>query len=193
MTDGELVMFSGRDLAVVGCAQAAIDAQCAEGGLEEYGAGQVATAFGHWPANALDGRYIVDHLTLEMAYGSTKEACPLGASDLKNQAMEKPLESDWKKFRALIPVLRERYLAERNAEIVRLLTAPNKDETDRFWDAEAQVLAEAKALRRCLDDISRSKMWLTLISMRNAGMLKKEDLAAFSEDLQKRVFFEFPT
>ena len=46
--------------------------------------------------------------------------------------MEKPLESDWKKFSALIPVLRERYLAARNAEIVGLLTAPNKEETERF-------------------------------------------------------------
>ena len=51
---------------------------------------------------------------------------------------------------------------------------------------------EVKTLRTCSDDISRSKMWLTLISMRGAGMLKKEDLAEFSEELQKQVFYELP-
>jgi hypothetical protein len=98
------------------------------------------------------------------------------------------MESDWKKFRALIPVVRDRYLAEQNARIVRKLTAPQKTETQRFWDAEEDIRKEAKTLRMCLDDISRSKMWLILISMRRAGMLKKEDLTDFSEELQKQVF-----
>ncbi len=98
------------------------------------------------------------------------------------------MESDWKKFRAMIPMVRERYLAERNARIVRKLTDPRKTESERFWDAQEEVEKEAKALRRCLDDISRSKMWLTLIALRGAGMLKKEDLAEFSEELQKKVF-----
>jgi hypothetical protein len=101
------------------------------------------------------------------------------------------MESDWKKFRAMIPMLRERYLAERNARIVRLLTDPAKNETERFWDAQATVEKEAKTLRMCLDDHSRSKMWLALITMRSAGMLKPEDLAGFSEKLQKEVF-EYP-
>ena len=98
------------------------------------------------------------------------------------------MESDWKKFRALIPLLRDRYLAASNARIGRKLTDPKKTETERFWDAEEDIRKEAKTLRLCLDDISRSKIWLTLMSMRRAGMLKKEDLADFSEELQKQVF-----
>ena len=98
------------------------------------------------------------------------------------------MESDWKKFRALIPIVRDRYLATRNAEIVRKLTDPKKTDTERFWDAAEVVEKEAKTLRRCLDDISRSKMWLTLITMRRAGMLNKQDLAGFSEELQHQVF-----
>ncbi|MHC1769237.1 MAG: hypothetical protein AB9869_33975 [Verrucomicrobiia bacterium] len=98
------------------------------------------------------------------------------------------MESDWKKFRALLPIWRERYLAERNACIARILTDPKKSETERFWDAEEQIQKEAKTLRRCLDDISRSKMWLRLMAMRAAGMIKREDLADFSEKLQKQIF-----
>ena len=102
------------------------------------------------------------------------------------------MESDWKKFSAMIPVWRERYLAERNARIVRKLTNPKKTETERFWDAEEQIPKEAKTLRRCFDDISRSKMWLRLMEMRAAGMLKREDLADFSAELQKQVFDDLP-
>ena len=100
------------------------------------------------------------------------------------------VESDWKKFRAMLETWRERYLAERNARIVGKLTDANKTETERFWDALEIMEKEAKTLRRCLDGISRSKMRLRLIEMRAAGMLKPEDLAGFSQELQEQIFDE---
>jgi hypothetical protein len=45
------------------------------------------------------------------------------------------LESDWKTYRAMVPHLRERHLADRNMRITRLLTDPRKTETERFWEA----------------------------------------------------------
>lgn len=102
------------------------------------------------------------------------------------------IESDWKKYRAMLPVLRERYLAGRNAAIVRTLTKPNKTETERFWDAEEQVRKEAKTLQRCLDGLSRSNMHFLLWEMRAAGMLQREDLADFSAELQKQIFDLLP-
>jgi hypothetical protein len=98
------------------------------------------------------------------------------------------VESDWKKFSAMLPVWRERYLAERNARIAGLLTDSTKSETERFWNAEDQIRKEAKTLRDCLGDLSRSKMWLRLMAMRAAGMIRREDLTEFSEELQKQVF-----
>ncbi len=98
------------------------------------------------------------------------------------------MESDWKKFGALVPVLRERYLADRNAKIIRIISDPTKTETERFWDAIEVMEKEAKTLYKCLDGHSRSKMWLFLITMRGAGMLKQEDLAEFSMEIQKKVF-----
>jgi len=98
------------------------------------------------------------------------------------------MESDWKKFRDMVPKLRERYLAERNARILRNLTDPKKTETERFWDAMDEMEKEARTLRKCLDGHSRSKMWLYMDIMRRAGMLKRGDLADFSEELQKQVF-----
>ena len=100
------------------------------------------------------------------------------------------IESDWKKFSAMIPMLRERYLAEQNARISTILAAPNKNETERFWDALEAMQKEAKTLRWCLDDNSRSKMVLHMLTMRSVGMLKKEDLADFSEELRNQLFNE---
>jgi len=102
------------------------------------------------------------------------------------------MESDWRKFRDMVPMLRERYLAEQNARMVHLLTDPTKDETKRFWEAMEQMEKEAKTLRRCLDGHSRSKMWLFVISMIRSGMLKKTDLARFSAELQSQLAQEFP-
>src|SRR5690242_17797099 len=97
------------------------------------------------------------------------------------------MESDWRHFRDMVPKLRERYLAERNARIVAMLTHAKKNETERFWDALGVMEKEAKVLQRCLDGHSRSSMQRFMLSMIGAGMLKKEDMEVFSEELQKEV------
>jgi len=102
-----------------------------------------------------------------------------------------PQESDWKKFRVIVPVLRERYLAARNGVIAALLTDPAKTETERFWSAMAEMEKEAKVLRYCLDGHSRSKMWEYMLSMIHARMLTREDLAQFSDELQKELSYVF--
>jgi len=89
-------------------------------------------------------------------------------------------------------MLRERYLAEWNARIAGTLTNPNKNETERFWDSFEIMEKQAKVLRRCLDGHSRSKMWLFMISMVRVGMLKREDLSQFSEELQRELAPDMP-
>jgi hypothetical protein len=97
------------------------------------------------------------------------------------------MESDWRKFSEMVPKLRERYLVEQNARMVALLTDPKKNETERFWDAMEVMEKEAKILQKCLDGHSRSKMWLFMLTMIHVGMLKKEDVAVFSEELRKEI------
>jgi hypothetical protein len=116
-------------------------------------------------------------------------SAPLSAGVI---ALETRMESDWRKFRDMVPMLRERYLAERNARIAGTLTDPHKKETERFWDSFEMMEKEAEVLRRCLDGHSRSKMWLFMISMLRVGMLKREDLSQFSEELQRELAHEMP-
>ena len=106
--------------------------------------------------------------------------------------MNEPREPDWKKFRAMLPVWRERYLADRNRRIAAVLSDARKNETERFWAAEKLIGKEARTLQRCLDDIRRSRMWERLLEMRAAGMIRREDLADFSQELQDQVFYEWP-
>jgi hypothetical protein len=47
----------------------------------------------------------------------------------------KPKESDWKTFRKIVPELRERYLTEKNKEIVAIFMDEGRTPTERFWDA----------------------------------------------------------
>ena len=100
-------------------------------------------------------------------------------------------ESDWRKFREIVPALRERYLAARNARISAMLADPTKTQTERFWDIMELMEREAKVLRECLDGHSRSKMWLYMLTMIRAGMLTREDIPVFSDDLQKKVSYAF--
>lgn len=101
------------------------------------------------------------------------------------------MEADWKKFRKMAPLLRERYLTEQNARIISLFTDPKKTETERFWDAEEVVRDVAKALCRCLDGHSRSKMTHFMRLMFNVGMLKREDLVNFSPKVRLQVLGEY--
>jgi hypothetical protein len=98
------------------------------------------------------------------------------------------MESDWKKFRAMVPMLRERYLAAINARVTQTLTDPAKTETERFWDALDEMKKEAKNLRDCLDGHSRSKMLFYLWNMKSVGMVTPADLADCSDQLKEQVF-----
>jgi hypothetical protein len=101
------------------------------------------------------------------------------------------MESDWRTFRDMVPKLRERYLADCNAWLADLLNDSKQNETERFWGALRKMEHEAKVLRRCLDGHSPSTMQQYMEMMIYSGMLKKEDMAVFSEELQKQVSFLF--
>jgi hypothetical protein len=101
------------------------------------------------------------------------------------------MEPDWRKFRDMVPKLRERYLADCNARLAALLADPKKNETERFWEVLQEMEREAKVLHGCLDGHSRSSMQRYILTMIYAGMLKKEDVGVFSEELQKQVSFAF--
>lgn len=99
----------------------------------------------------------------------------------------KPKESDWKQFRDMVEFLKERYLKETNLKLNQILTDSKRTATDQFWDTFEEMKKEKKILQDCLDRHSRSQMYLSMLLMLRYGMLKKEDLKGFSEELQEQL------
>jgi len=99
----------------------------------------------------------------------------------------KPKESDWKTFRKVVPELRERYLAEKNKEIVSIFTDEGRTPTQQFWDARERIEKERKILESCLDGHSRSRMIGYMYLMYRHGLLIDSDLENYSEDLRNDI------
>ena len=100
---------------------------------------------------------------------------------------QNPQESDWKQYREMIPNLRERYLEEKNQALANMLTSQDQTPTERFWATFEQVGKEKKILQDCLDHHSRSNMVMSMMLMLRHGMLKKEDLDVFSDELRNTL------
>jgi len=100
---------------------------------------------------------------------------------------DRPSESDWKKFRAIVPELRERYLRERNSELSAILRDESSTPTTQFWTASERIEEIGKILRSCLDGHSRSTMMNYLMIMYRHQMLTEEDLDGFSEEVRGRL------
>lgn len=65
----------------------------------------------------------------------------------------KLIKSDWKTFQSMVPELRERYLTEKNKEIVAIFMDEGRTPTERFWDARREWKKKEKFWKTVLTDI----------------------------------------
>jgi hypothetical protein len=96
-----------------------------------------------------------------------------------------PSKTDWKLFQEILPEIRERYLKEKNGEIVSLLRDSTITSTERFWLAEAGIRREAKRLRDCFDNYTKGTMGMKVLMLYNEGIFRQEDIEKFSKEFQK--------
>ena len=96
-------------------------------------------------------------------------------------------ESDWTILKELIPKWRERYLAQKNQEILELLTEAGKTPTEQFWNAKEKLDSEAKILTKCCDGLTRRNLHYSLGEMYRCNFIAEEDLARFSERIRDWV------
>ena len=69
-----------------------------------------------------------------------------------------PSEADWKNYKAIVHGLRERYLSNRNEEVVAILNRDSNTPTENFWDAREKMREIEGIIGDCLDDHRRSAM-----------------------------------
>lgn len=98
-----------------------------------------------------------------------------------------PAESDWKRFKAIVPELRERYLRGRNTELISILQGEASTPTEKFWTASQRMEEIGGILRTCLDDHRRSTMMHSLRLMYHHRMISNEDLSGFSEEVRESI------
>jgi hypothetical protein len=100
---------------------------------------------------------------------------------------DNPKEADWKKFRKMVPVLRERYLEKLIPELTAMLQNEKQTPTERFWNASERTEEIGKILRTCLDGHTRSRMMSFLLLMIRHQMMTEEDLKGFSDELREQI------
>jgi hypothetical protein len=99
----------------------------------------------------------------------------------------KPLESDWKTYNKLVPLVRDRFLLGKNAELIAILSQESKTPTETFWEAKSLMDEQAEILSQCLGHHSRSHMWLSVLLLRRYGLIRDQDLEQFSESFRQEV------
>jgi len=99
----------------------------------------------------------------------------------------KPSKGDWKLFQESLSEYRESYLAERNKTFIAILNDEKRTPTEQFWDTYNAMKKQEKILRDCLDGFSKSDMTIRILLMLRYGLMKEEDLDAYSDELREWV------
>lgn len=93
---------------------------------------------------------------------------------------------DWKLFREKLPGWQENYMAHLIKEYIRLLSAEDKNASDKFWELEKKIKTDRRHPGVILN-MEKSKAIYDIISLVRLGVISFDDLADFSEDLQQEV------
>lgn len=93
---------------------------------------------------------------------------------------------DWKLFREKLPGWQENYMARLIEEYIRLLSAEDKNASDKFWEIEKKIKTDRRHPGVILN-MEKSKAIYDIISLVRLGVISFDDLADFSEDLQQEV------
>lgn len=93
---------------------------------------------------------------------------------------------DWKLFREKLPGWQENYMARLIKEYIRLLSAEDKNASDKFWELEKKIKTDRRHPGVILN-MEKSKAIYDIISLVRFGVISFDDLADFSEDLQQEV------
>lgn len=99
----------------------------------------------------------------------------------------KPLEKDWKLFRARLNGWQESYMGKLVKEYMELLS-DDLLASSKFWELEKRIKLDKKK-PGVLISPSRSQMLYDIIQLINDGAITMDDLSDFSDELREQVEF----
>lgn len=99
--------------------------------------------------------------------------------------MYKPKERDWKLLKKKIHSWKEEFMEQLIKEYSEYL---KKDlpASEKFWTLSKRINSDKKK-KGVLTELSRSKIFLTIISLIQEGVITREDIDGFSDELKEEV------
>jgi hypothetical protein len=103
------------------------------------------------------------------------------------EAVKDIREADWKRLRDLKPIALDRFCARVLSDIERVNSDSAATPHQRYLAIYDLIHKRDKELGRIFDGLSRSNAVGKLLLMYHAGLLTKDEVAAFSEDIRNAV------
>lgn len=94
-------------------------------------------------------------------------------------------ESDWKLFRSKIAVWQEKYINKLNKEYKEILS-DNSSPSEKFWELEKRINNDKKHPGVVIQ-MRRSTMIYDMATLLRDGVITKDDLVEFSDELRKSI------
>ena len=97
-------------------------------------------------------------------------------------------ESDWKLFRKKLPGWQEVYMGKLTQEYAAILAGPGLA-SEKFWKLEKRINSDKRCTGVMIIGMSRSKMYMPLVSLAYEGVIGPDDLDGFSEELREQLAY----
>lgn len=95
-------------------------------------------------------------------------------------------KKDWKLFREKLAEWQENYMERLNKEYIALLSADDKNASDKFWELEKRIKKDKKH-PGVIMEMSKSEAIWNIVDLIRLGVITYDDLSDFSDDLKQAV------
>lgn len=96
-------------------------------------------------------------------------------------------KTDFELFYIYARTWREKYLFKINKEIAEMITCGDYDTTEAFFKADTYQEQVKDTLSGCFDGNTKETLGMSLILMARCGMIYKDDVKEFSQDMQDKL------
>lgn len=95
-------------------------------------------------------------------------------------------KKDWKLFREKLAVWQENYMARLVRDYIALLSAEDRNASDKFWELDNKIRTDRRHPGVILN-VRKSEAIYDILRLIRLGVITYEDLSDFSEELQQTV------
>ncbi len=93
---------------------------------------------------------------------------------------------DWKLYREKIPGWQENYMSRLNDEYIALLSADDKDPSEKFWELEKRIKRDRRH-PGVLIEMQKSSAMYDIVRLIRLDVITYDDLSDFSDDLRQAI------